>query len=102
MAAPLTQAAFTQLLHTTFRVRAEASPSVELALTEVKGWHSEAMEQQGMERFSVLFNGPADSLLPQSMYTLEHEQLGTHDIFLVPIARDANGIRYEAVFNYFT
>jgi hypothetical protein len=27
--------------------------------------------------------------------------MGTFDLFLVPIARDEKGLRYEAVFNYF-
>ncbi len=100
MSANLTEAVFTQQLHTMFRVRVESPQPIELELIEVKGWRSQAMEQGGMERFSVFFNGPADSFMPQNVYALEHEQLGTHDIFLVPVARNANGFCYEAVFNY--
>lgn len=100
MSANLTEASFTEQLHTKFRVRAKAPRPVELELVEVKGWRSRAEEQQGMERFSVFFTGPADILMPQHTYTLEHEQMGAFDIFLVPIAREADGFRYEAVFNY--
>jgi hypothetical protein len=48
--------------------------------------------------FSLLFRGPAESVLPQATYPLQHAQLGTLAIFLVPISRGADGVRYEAVF----
>jgi hypothetical protein len=97
----LTQEVFARQLHSKFRVRAETPRPVELELVEVKGWYSQTMEQGGMERFSLFFTGPADILLPQQSYPLEHEQLGTLDIFLVPVARTEEGLRYEAVFNFF-
>ena len=50
------------------------------------------------EQFSLHFRGPHLPALPQRIYRLEHGQLGTLDIFLVPIARDASGMTYEAVF----
>ena len=47
--------------------------------------------------FRLEFLGPADPVLPQATYRFAGE--GTdHDIFIVPIARDAGGVRYEAVF----
>ncbi len=49
--------------------------------------------------FSLLFRGPGETLLPQSVRVLEHAELGTLEIFLVPIAQDAGGYRYEAVFS---
>jgi hypothetical protein len=54
-----------------------------------------------MERFSVFFDGPADLLLPTQTYLLRHEQMGELELFLGANSRDANGIRYEAVFNYY-
>jgi hypothetical protein len=50
------------------------------------------------EQFSLHFRGPHMPALPQRTYSLEHDQLGTLDIFLVPIRRDASGMTYEAVF----
>ena len=38
-------------------------------------------------------------MLPQAIYRLEHAALGAMDVFLVPIGRVADGIRYEAIFN---
>lgn len=49
--------------------------------------------------FSLIFLGPADVALPQSIYRLEHADMEPLSIFLVPISRDAMGTRYQAVFN---
>jgi hypothetical protein len=48
--------------------------------------------------FSLSFRGPAEPVLPQRIYRLEHAGLGTLEIFLVPVAHDATGTEYEAVF----
>jgi hypothetical protein len=50
------------------------------------------------EPFSLLFVGPADPVLPQATYVLTHATLGELAIFLVPVGRDAESVRYEAVF----
>jgi len=49
--------------------------------------------------FSLIFDGPSEPLLGQAIYRLEHPQLGTLEIFIVPIGCDAGGARYEAVFS---
>jgi hypothetical protein len=48
--------------------------------------------------FSLLFRGPAAEVLPQRIYSLRNAQLGTVEMFLVPIGRDQDGTRYEVVF----
>jgi hypothetical protein len=48
--------------------------------------------------FTLEFVAPGEPL-PQQTYALSHEVLGTHLVFLVPIAREGDSIRYEAVFN---
>ena len=48
--------------------------------------------------FSLLFRGPAEPVVDQSIRTLAHDELGELAIFLVPIAREADGLRYQAVF----
>lgn len=53
----------------------------------------------GHVNFSLVFRGPLQPLLPQQIYTVDHNQLGRFDLFIVPIKRDANGMHYEAVFN---
>ena len=48
--------------------------------------------------FSLVFRGPAEPVLPQRIYRVEHEDLGALELFLVPIGRDAESVRYEAIF----
>ena len=99
MSAQLTEEEFTKHLNTRFRVTGEQP--LELELTEVKGYLSKQNEESGMERFSAFFYGPGDRYLRQRVYALEHDVMGAFELFLVPVARDEKGFRYEAVFNYF-
>jgi hypothetical protein len=99
MPARLTEEEFSRHLNTKFRITGEEP--IELELTEVKGHLSQANEHPGMERFSVYFHGNGEQCLPQRIYPVEHDVMGVFDLFLVPIAQDEKGFRYEAVFNYF-
>lgn len=49
--------------------------------------------------FSLLFHCPDVRIVPQGSYTLAHDTLEVQDMFLVPVAGDANGVSYEAVYN---
>src|SRR4029077_16601497 len=49
--------------------------------------------------FSLLFRAISQVVLPQKLYSLKNANLGRLDIFLVPVARDREGILYQAVFN---
>jgi hypothetical protein len=100
MAVSLTEQEFSQHVGTTFQLTLDQQ-KIELNLAEVKGYLPGSNEQTGMERFSVFFEGPAESRLPQTTYHLKHERMGEFDLFLVPIAKNDQGFRYEAVFNYF-
>jgi hypothetical protein len=48
--------------------------------------------------FALLFEGPAQPVLPQRTYALGHPALKGVEVFLVPVARQAGGVHYEAVF----
>jgi hypothetical protein len=48
--------------------------------------------------FSLVFRAPAEPLVPQGIRTLVHDDLGELTIFLVPIAQEPDGLRYQAVF----
>ena len=104
MAASLTEDGFSKHVKTKFRLKlntTDTESQVELELAEVKGYAKKAEEHSGMERFSAFFDGPGEVQLPQGVYSLSHDQMGQFEIFLVPIARNESGFRYEAVFNYF-
>ncbi len=96
-----TGADFAKHVNTNFRIELESLPSVELKLITVTPRASEPHEQAGMERFSVLFSGPGDVFVPQQTYRLTHPEMGELEIFLVPIGKESDGFRYEAVYNYY-
>jgi hypothetical protein len=49
--------------------------------------------------FRLEFRGPVQPILPQAIYPFRSEGGGdAAEIFIVPIAQDAAGTRYEAVF----
>jgi len=79
----------------TFALAAEPEP-LALVLESVT---TLADRPGGRDPFSLLFRGPADPLLPQAIYRLEHAGLGALEIFIVPVGQDAAGTRYEAIFS---
>ena len=96
MLSHLTHADFTDRLHETFRIDLGSSTlEVELIAAELLG---PAPETGRREPFSVLFQGPKEPILPQQIYRLEHPQMGTLEVFLVPIGPNPKGQRYELVF----
>ncbi len=95
MTVALTHDAFARNQNTIFRVRVDDSLAVDLELTKV----SEHLLSENQERFSVIFRGPNDQFLGQGTRRLEHDELKSLDLFLVPIGRDEAGSYYEAVFN---
>lgn len=96
-----TEEEFRQHLNTPFRVQVNAPKPIDLTLVAVNSRPSDASEEQGMERFSVFFSGSPEFLLPQNTYRLAHPQMGEFDVFLVAIAQEPDGYRYEAVYNYY-
>lgn len=96
-----TEEEFRQNLNTPFRLQVNAPKPIDLMLVAVESRPSEAHEEQGMERFSVFFSGSEEFLLPQDVYRMAHPQMGEFDIFLVAIGKEADGYRYEAVYNYY-
>lgn len=92
----LTKEAFAENLNTKFSIQLEDSKAAELELIEVV----EASSTSRQRQFSVFFRGPLEYMLPQGTYHMEHEKMGALDLFIVPVGREQDGFRYEAVFNY--
>lgn len=101
MAATPTAEEFRQHLGTRFGVRLDTPRPIELELTEVKDYNVQANDESKMERFSLFFQGPDDIMLKQGTLTLDHPSMGELLLFMVPIARDPQGFRYEVVFNFY-
>ena len=73
--------------------------SLTLSLVQVTPLAPAVHRGQMRQPFSLLFKAASPVLLPQRLYTLAHDTMGRIDIFLVPIAREPDGIVYQAVFN---
>jgi uncharacterized protein DUF6916 len=84
----LTVADFEPLIHERFRIATQ----FHVELVEVS---EIPREPGGRVPFSLVFEGGTTPPLPQGIYSVEHDDLGALEIFLVPIAAD----RYEAVFS---
>jgi hypothetical protein len=71
------------------------SQTMELELASATDLGSSARHVQ----FSLIFLGPENAPIEQMIYPLDHPALGTMDLFLVPVGKDQDGVRYEAVIN---
>lgn len=96
-----TEAEFTKNLNTNFRLAVDAPNPIDLKLIAVTPRPSGPTEEAGMERFSAVFSGPPDIFLPQQMYRLTHPEMGEFEIFLTALGQEADGFRYEAVYNFY-
>jgi hypothetical protein len=101
-----TYATFARHLGDLFRVHPGPADVVALELVQATDLRSRSYVAGGAEgapgqgeRFSILFQGPHDKLLPQGTYQFEHDQIGSFPLFIVPIGSASDGIQYEAMFN---
>jgi hypothetical protein len=78
-----------------FTTQLSDASTIELELTQVE----EKSPSPRQEQFALTFRAPLSGPLEQQIFNLQHEQLGSGIMFLVPIGKDANGITYEAIFN---
>ena len=88
------------LVGTIFRTEVPEGRTCDLRLIEVaKGVDRHVSPRSERDQFSLIFAGPVEPCLPQATYPMHHEVLGgPMPIFIVPIARNEEGYRYEAVF----
>ena len=93
---------FTPHLGTIFRISLAEVPGLDVELITVTPQEPQPPASPAAHGrrapFSLLFRGPRTPILPQRTYSLAHAQIGSFDLFLVPIGPDALGMRYEAVF----
>ncbi|MGH8477164.1 MAG: DUF6916 family protein [Methylococcales bacterium] len=75
--------------------RTEGEP-VASVLIEVTSLHES--DDRSSKQFSVVWRGPAAPILRQNIYTVEMPDGERHNLFLVPVGKDKEGILYEAVF----
>ena len=93
---PFTLARFEPLVGSRFTLRLDDAAELPAQLIEARAGRGEAFN--GRQPFSLTFEAPAEPQLPQRIYRVEHPRLEAMEIFLVPVARTADALRYEAVF----
>jgi hypothetical protein len=86
-------------LGSTFTLWVSESQRLELVLVDVTE-HPHLLGVAGRRRgFTAVFRSAAPGHVPQAIYRLDHERMGTLELFLVPIGPSDGAMRYEAVFN---
>lgn len=98
---PLTRAQAEQRVDDVFVRPNEGGADVPLTLIAVQPLPRDprAQAQPADRPFSLLFRGPLDLQLTQGMHDLQNEHLPLPGLFLVPVGRQDDGYRYEAVFS---
>ena len=94
----LTRDVFAQCLNQTFLIHVEGREPLETELIEVRGLVAGDDDPDRRQPFSLIFRGPADVPLEQSVFKIENETLGELGLFLVTVGPDQEGLRHEAVF----
>lgn len=94
-----TQAMFLPYLHQDFFIDLSDGHRVTLELVQVQDLGTQNT-LPGREAFSLLFvdHENRDQYLPQRVYPLKHETLGEHELFIVPLGPDKDGMRYQIIF----
>lgn len=84
-------------LNQPFRIQLTDSEPIDLTLMSVTEL-GQANKPETRRPFSLIFLGPVSQrFLGQSIYRLEHEQMGSFELFIVPIGPEAGRMRYEAI-----
>ena len=79
-----------------FRIRAHPERELEAELIEARALGKAASGRR--VPFTLSFRTPQLAALPQRIYAVAHDEIGSYDIFLVPIGPDGKGMVYEAIF----
>lgn len=90
--------AFASRIGEPFRMWASSDRAIDVTLVEARALAAAGVSPAGRAAFSLTFRAAGGELVPQRIYRVEHDGIGSHDIFLVPIGPDGTGMRYEAIF----
>ena len=92
----LTIETFAKRIGDRFAMRVRPDATLELELIEANPLG--ARPGRGRAPFSILFRGPLAPVMPQQIYALAHETIGSLEVFIVPVGPGQGGLLYEAIF----
>ena len=95
----LTLEAFATRIGDRFRLSADNDDSLDVTLVEATPLGA-ASRSAGARRapFSVVFLGPLRPVWVQRIYRVEHDGMGSFNLFLVPVGPRNGGMEYQAIF----
>ena len=82
-----------------FVISEEGLPAIPLTLKEATLLNPAFAPPGVRPPFALTFLARDPRVIPQNLYHMEHQELGMLAIFLVPAAKDAEGVTYCATFN---
>ena len=85
---------FAEQVNSVFVAHSE-NGNVEFRLVEANDLFSDDRSHS----FSLMFQAPPATSVEQRIYNLTNTELGTHEIFLVPVRQTDEGLVFEASFN---
>ncbi|MEO7717699.1 MAG: hypothetical protein ABIY70_15985 [Capsulimonas sp.] len=91
----ITAASFTPLIGDTFTLPFDDAQTVDVVLSDVRPMRGPEGQR---EPFALTFLGAPGVVLPQRIYRFTHPETATMDIFIVPLAANAQSTTYEAIF----
>ena len=88
---------FEALVGQTFKATPPGGEAGELTLSAAQASGDSPDEHR--DPFSLSFREEGHEPKPQGLWSLQHDELGEFELFLVPHASDAAGVEYGAHFN---
>ncbi|NQT89283.1 hypothetical protein HQ560_21120 [bacterium] len=98
--APWDRAAFADRVGSTFRFRSGDGEHVDMRLVETTEFRLTSRDHArhaSRRPFSAVFHAAEGIALPQDTYLVRHRQLGTFQLFIVPVGPEPG--HYEAIFS---
>ena len=87
---------FSGHLNELFRVEV-AETSLELELVEVEV--GQPIDASQREPFTLIFQGPKDSILAEGIHTVSNDSAGSFDLYTIPIISLGDHQLYQVIFN---
>ena len=92
---PLVFEDFADKVEQVFVISDQDVPAIPLTLVEAERLNAKQAMPGVRPPFSLTFLAKDPRVLPQRIYRVEHNGLGALEIFLVPTAKDAQGVTYH-------
>lgn len=89
---------FAELVGKRFRLQTEDGTTVRVRLIETHTPPTRRAPRFRREHFSIVFDVPGSLKLDQGQYHLSHPQIGSMELFMVPVDLPADHNRLEAIF----